>query len=75
LWLRLNPDAYKIDGDTVRTPRLQRYHHMEHVIRTYTPTQQMAVMYLYYSEDCGRPVVMNSPEYANSFKACVWLLE
>jgi hypothetical protein len=71
LWLRVNPDAYQVDGVTVRTLKVDRYKHMEHVIRTYTPTQAMAVMYLYYSLEDGVPCVMGDPDYAPSFKQFV----
>ena len=71
LWLRLNPDAYQVDGVTTRTLRVDRYKHMEHVIRTYTPTQDMAVMYLYYSSEHGSPCVMDDPDYFPSFKQFV----
>lgn len=68
LWLRLNPDAYKTDGSTIRTPKKDRYKHMERVIRTYVPTRDMAVMYLYYSTQDGVPCIVDDPEYPSSFK-------
>ena len=71
LWLRFNPDAYQVDGVSERTPKVDRYKHLEHVLRTYTPTRAMAVMYLYYSTEDGVPCVMQDPEYFPSFKQFV----
>jgi hypothetical protein len=28
LWIRLNPDAYQVDGVTIRTMKADRYKHM-----------------------------------------------
>ena len=68
LWLRLNPDAYQVDGETERTPKKDRYKVLEDVIRTYVPDRDMAVMYLYYSTQDGVPCVMSDFDYSDSFK-------
>jgi hypothetical protein len=68
LWLRLNPDAYQVDGETVKTPKRDRYKVLEDVIRTYVPDRDMAVMYLYYSTQDGVPCVMSDVDYSDSFK-------
>ena len=68
LWLRFNPDAYKVDESTVKTPKRDRYKVLEDVIRTYVPDRDMAVMYLYYSTQDGVPCVMSDFDYSDSFK-------
>jgi hypothetical protein len=68
LWLRFNPDAYKVDGSTVKTFKKDRYKVLEDVIRTHIPQKDMEVMYLYYSTQDGVPCVMNDVDYSDSFK-------
>jgi hypothetical protein len=71
LWLRFNPDAYQVNGETVRTLKKDRYKQLEHVIRTHVPLKDMEVMYMYYSTQDGVPIVMNDIDYSDSFKKFV----
>jgi hypothetical protein len=73
LWLRFNPDAYQVDGSTVKTLKIDRYKQLEHVIRTHVPEKDMEVMYLYYSTQDGFPCVISDIEYSDSFKSFVIL--
>lgn len=68
LWLRFNPDAYKVNGTTVKTLKKDRYEQLEHVIRTHVPQKDMEVMYLFYSTQDGVPCVMSDVDYSDSFK-------
>ena len=71
LWLRFNPDAYKVDGVTARTRTVDRHAALKRVIDTYVPTRYMAVMYMYFDTERGVPCLLSHPEYPESFKDCV----
>jgi uncharacterized Zn-finger protein len=73
LWIRFNPDGFKIDGKTCPTPKSERYRKLADVVRTYVPHQDLAVMYLFYDMDEMRPTLLDDPEYSDSFKPFVIL--
>lgn len=71
LWIRFNPDAYKINGTTVHTPTAERHATMERLIRDYEPVKDVAVKYLFYTLQAGKPAVFSDADYPDSFKSWV----
>jgi hypothetical protein len=71
-WIRYNPDAFKIDGDTCRTTQKQRSKQLvsllESVANSFQPaTQDSSIYYLFYDSTSinGRlhPVILADKDY------------
>lgn len=69
LWIRFNPDEYKVDGVSTRTRTVDRHAALESLIRSYKPVKDTAVVYMYYTLECGEPAVFSDADYPASFKS------
>ncbi len=77
VWLRYNPDTFKIDGKTVRTFKKDREEVLLRFLRNYVPTRPMTIMYLYYGCHSGpngewaQPTVLDDEDYSDEMKQFV----
>ena len=72
LWIRYNPDAFRIDRVLQKLPRKDRLSILIHVILSHVPTSHMEILYLFYDTDAeGTPLICNDPDYDNALKPCV----
>ena len=71
LWLRFNPNAYKVDGVRAYTSRKERYRRLLAILTAPSATASLVVQYMYYDVCKGRPVVTYDPDYSPVVAACV----
>jgi len=71
LWLRFNPNAYKVDGVRVHTSKKERYRWLLEILTAPTHAPSLVVRYMYYDVRQGRPVVTYDPDYSPVFAACI----
>lgn len=76
VYCRLNPDAFKIDGETKRLYKVDRYKAFKHFYETLpTPVKPLSIQYMYYDvetkEDTNdkQLVLFNDPDFAEDTKA------
>ena len=50
LWLRFNPNAYRVDGIRLHVPKKVRYARLLHVLQNYVPSKTTEIMYMYFDE-------------------------
>jgi len=69
LWVRFNPDAYRVDDVLKRTPWANRAAALTHLINTFEPKpgQTMSIRYMYYNTLNGMPVICSDVEYDETF--------
>jgi hypothetical protein len=73
LWIRYNPDAFRVDGVLRTVPTRMRLARLAEFIRTYAPVplQMLATVYMYYDVLDGDPAVFTGGEYDGGMKAHV----
>ena len=66
LWIRFNPDAYRVNGERQWRPLMQRYKEILSILKN-EPTLT-GVVYMYYDVcDQGKLLLLNDPEYNGMF--------
>lgn len=76
VWIRYNPNAFKVDGVGQPVPREERLNKLLdkiNEISAMTDLPPMSVHYLFYDMVGGKPAIFNDPEYAETFKELVCL--
>jgi hypothetical protein len=69
LWLRFNPDGYKVGGVVRRTPKKVKLAQLVDTIRTLRLKAHFAVQYLYYDVDeRGVLELCSDPQYSAEFR-------
>lgn len=75
VWIRYNPDAYKVNGRTNRTLQVDRHKLLVDTVRRITNAEgtlpPMSIMYLFYDRDGTRPTILDNPEYPETLKSSV----
>lgn len=72
LWVRFNPDGFKINGATQQVERKVRIETLVDFIREYHPTKPMEVAYFYYNlNNAGTPEICDDAEYATEMKPLI----
>jgi len=71
LWVRFNPDAYRVDGERVRTPWVDRVAALANLLTSFNPSKPMEIMYMYYDTVEGVPAICGDVEYARDIVDCV----
>lgn len=62
LWVRFNPDAFRVDGVLGKVLVRDRLAALVRFIESYVPTLPMEIAYLYYDTREARPVVVADGE-------------
>jgi hypothetical protein len=67
LWIRFNPNAFKVDGITKGVPRHERYAALLAAMRlsVFRPT---TILYMYYDTQQGEPVITSDIDFAPCMK-------
>ena len=77
VFLRFNPDAFRVNGARCKVPSSKRHARLVECIRGYQapraptlpPLPPMSVQYLYYSADAaGLPLIFGEEEYDAALK-------
>ena len=74
LFLRYNPDKFKIDDDIFcKISQKDREKTLIYIISNYEPDKKMEILYLYYDHrsDGNYPEVYYQKEYNNYLKKCI----
>jgi hypothetical protein len=73
VFVRYNPDAYKVDGKTRKTTLTVREATLISLIRNISvdKDQGLGVYYLFYDSDREQPSIFEDPEYDDYFKQCL----
>ena len=72
VWVRYNPDAFRINGVLQKLPRKERIAILVNVIRSYVPSSDMEILYLFYDTSGeGIPLICVDPDYDHALKPCV----
>ena len=67
-FIRFNPDAYKLNGQTHRVSQQERQAALLRVLNT-EPTLHMSVVYLYYNRTGALPDICLDAGYPNTLRA------
>jgi hypothetical protein len=67
LWVRFNPNAFKVDGTTKRVPRRERYAALIAAMRL-PVSRPLTILYMYYDMQQGEPVITSDPDFAPGIK-------
>ena len=68
MFIRYNPNAYRVNGKAVRMTREEREKRLVDYLRSVSFVQPFAVTYMYYDVLDGLPAVFDDPSYNESFK-------
>jgi hypothetical protein len=68
LWLRYNPHAYRVDGDLVSIPKVQREEWLVAFLRDAVLDAPLAIAYAFYDSADGQLEVLGNAEYHASFR-------
>jgi very-short-patch-repair endonuclease len=69
LWIRFNPDGFKVDGKTTRVSRKARYAKLLSVIHeTVAVFSGTRVLYMYYDVTSGMPSICQDVSYSDQMK-------
>lgn len=72
LFIRYNPDNYKVDEKTIKTPlRKEREIKLINIIKTYIPNKDLEIKYMYYDIFEGNLLLTYDNEYHQNFKECL----
>jgi C2H2 type zinc finger protein len=71
MFIRYNPNAYRVDGKAVRLTKEEREKRLVDYLRSVSFSQPFAVTYMYYDVLEGVPAVIDDPSYNESFKAAL----
>ena len=69
LWLRYNPHAYRVDGDLVSIPKVEREDWLVAFLRDAVLDEPLAIAYAFYDSADGQLEVLDNPEYHASFRS------
>jgi DNA-directed RNA polymerase subunit RPC12/RpoP len=71
VFIRYNPDRYKVDSELVKTPKSIRMHELVEFIQTFKPSNQFNIKYMFYNVDNSVLKVLNDSEYNEEVKQFV----
>jgi hypothetical protein len=73
LFVRYNPDKYKIDGIKTETSKEIMQEKLVNVINNYEPKSNLEIIYLYYDaiSENEKPLICKSDEYHSEMEKCV----
>ena len=69
LWLRYNPHSYRVDGDLVSIPKVEREEWLVAFLRDAVLDEPLAIAYAFYDSAEGQLEVLDNPEYHASFRS------
>lgn len=68
-FIRYNPDAFKVNGNTKTVPAPVRKARLLDLLKTWTFQQPFSILYMYYDTDDENPLIFDDPAYNEAFKA------
>ena len=71
VFIRFNPDAYHHNEETIRIPKTQRFQKLKELLRTYTPTQDFEIHYMYYDTIDDSLELQSKNEWVNTLNRFV----
>jgi len=71
VWIRYNPDAFKVEGAKRRVKREERERILVEFLKTYKPQLDMEIIYMFYDTIAGKPAIFLDPDYPEELKKCV----
>lgn len=71
VWIRFNPDAYKIDGEKGLVKIKERKEKLLDLLENYIPKGEDEIIYMYYDVRDGRPEISYSPDYDKNLHECI----
>ena len=75
VWIRFNPDKFKVNGTEKKASKEERFKQLEDVLLNYKPSCQMEVIYMFYDSITGddklKPAIFNDSDYFELFKPMV----
>lgn len=81
VWIRYNPNRFKIDEEKQKVDTKDRQAKLLETIQTYEPTKAMEILYLYYSSRWSEtkndyvPVIFDDPDYNCELKPLCQIIE
>lgn len=81
VWIRYNPNRFKIDEEKQKVDTKDRQAKLLEIIQTYQPTKAMEILYLYYSIRWSEtkndyvPVIFDDPDYNCELKPLCQIIE
>jgi hypothetical protein len=74
LWLRVNPDEFKVDGRSVKIHKREKFGRVVEIIRHFELhglQKDIGVMYLFYDTVGNKPAILDDVDYSDDFKPFV----
>jgi hypothetical protein len=71
LWVRFNPDVFTVNNVRGEVPLEARVQQAADLINSYVPTEDVAVVYMFYDEVNGVPILLSHPHYHADARAAV----
>lgn len=71
LFIRYNPDSYKINGIMQKTLKKDREETLIKFINNYIPEKQLEIKYMFYDMHDNKPSITFSSEYSKDIKKCI----
>ena len=71
VFIRFNPDAYHHNQETIRIPKTQRFKKLKELLRTYTPTKDFEIHYMYYDTLEDNLELQSEPHWINTLNRFV----
>lgn len=72
VFIRYNPHAFKVDGQTRRRPTVLRLARLVETVKEFTNTactdEDVKIMYMYYDTNGDAPAVFADPDYDDAAK-------
>ena len=78
VWIRYNPHAFKVDGETKRTTKKERHEKLLALMDELASepadanVSAVRIFYLFYSTEGGRPCVLDEEDYFEPVKEWYW---
>ena len=69
VWIRFNPDVFKVDGQTVKIPKKRKYQQLLSVLQDTTEFSGIRILYMYYDVTNKMPTICMDPSYDQQVKS------
>ncbi len=71
VFIRFNPDTCHHNQETIRIPKTQRFQKLKELLRTYTPTKDFEIHYMYYDTLEDNLELQSEPHWINTLNRFV----
>ena len=71
VFIRFNPDTCHHNQETIRIPKTQRFKKLKELLRTYIPTKDFEIHYMYYDTLENNLELQSEPHWINTLKRFV----